>query len=113
MKRTVVALAALLSVAVILASRPVAAQRQGAASFQLVEATVDEMQHALQTRLLTSEQLARMYLARIDAYDDAGPGVNAFVNVNANAVTEAQQLDALRHPGRPRSPLYGIPVALK
>jgi amidase len=113
MKRSVAALAALLSVAAIQAYRPVAAQHQGAASFQLVESTVEEMQLALQTRLLTSEQLVRMYLARIAAYDDAGPGVNAFIHVNANAVAEARELDALRHPGRARSPLYGIPVALK
>jgi amidase len=113
MKRSVAALAALLSVAVSQAYRPVAAQHQGTASFQLVESTVEEMQLALQTRLLTSEQLVRMYLARIDAYDDAGPGVNAFIHVNANAVAEARELDALRHPGRPRTPLYGIPVALK
>ena len=113
MKPSAAVLAALLSVAVIQAYRPVAAQRQGAASFQLVEATLEEMQLALQTRLLTSEDLVRMYLARIGAYDDAGPGVNAFIHVNANAVARAQELDALRHPGRPPTPLYGIPVALK
>ncbi|MGH9331396.1 MAG: hypothetical protein ACRD09_13215, partial [Vicinamibacterales bacterium] len=46
---------------------------------QLVEATIYELQHALRTGLVTSEQLVRMYLARIEAYDDAGPGVNAFI----------------------------------
>ena len=96
-------------------ARPVTAERHGAgtARLQLVEATVSQLQHALQTGLLTSEELVRMYLARIDAYEEAGPGVNAFIYVNPNAVEEARELDALRHPGRARSPLYGIPVLLK
>jgi amidase len=54
-----------------------------------------------------------MYLARIAAYDDVGPTLNALLHVNARATAEARQLDALRHPGRARSPLYGIPVLLK
>jgi len=113
MKRSVVALTGFLSVALIPASRQVAAQHQGTAAFQLVEATVQDMQLALQTGLITSEDLVRMYLARIDAYEDAGPKVNAFIHLNASAISEAQEIDTQRHPGIPRSPLYGIPVALK
>ena len=114
MKRIGIALAAL-SVIAMTASTPLVAQKrgEGAAWFQLVEATVADVQLALQTGLITSEQLVEMYLARIDAYDDAGPGVNAFIHVNENAREEARQLDAARHPGRARSPLYGVPVALK
>ncbi len=85
----------------------------GSARLDLVEATVDDLQKAIQTRLVTIEQLTEMYLARIAAYDDAGPGVNAFLHVNADAAAQASELDALRHPGRARSPLYGIPVLLK
>jgi amidase len=85
----------------------------GSARLDLVEATVDDLQKAIQTGLVTIEQLTEMYLARIAAYDDAGPGVNAYLHVNADAAAQASQLDALRHPGRARSPLYGIPVLLK
>ncbi|MGE3470059.1 MAG: amidase family protein, partial [Vicinamibacterales bacterium] len=113
MKRTTVAIAALAACVAVVSTRPVVAQHQGTAVFRLVEATVADVQHALQTRLITSEQLVRMYLARIAAYDDAGPGVNAFIYVNPNAVAEARQLDRLRHPGRARRPLDGVPVALK
>ena len=94
----------------------ISAQRgghQGTAQLNLVEATVPELLKALQTGLITSEQLVQMYLARIAAYDDAGPGLNAFLTVNPNAVAEARALDAARHPGIERSPLYGIPVLLK
>jgi amidase len=86
---------------------------QGTAQLNLVEATVPDLLKALQTGLITSEQLVQMYLARIAAYDDAGPGLNAFLTVNPDAVAEARALDAARHPGIERSPLYGIPVLLK
>ena len=96
-------------------SRPVVAQKggTGSAHLQLVEATIGNLQKAIQTKLVTIEQLTQMYLARIAEYDDAGPAVNAFLHVNANAAAEALQLDALHHPGIARSPLYGIPVLLK
>jgi amidase len=115
MKRTFVTLVAAGVVAASLSLSLEAQQKggAGAARLDLVEATVQQLQHALQTKLVTSEQLVEMYLARIAAYDDAGPGINAYLHVNARALAEARQLDALRHPGRTRSPLYGIPVLLK
>ncbi len=101
--------------AAVVLTRPVVAQKggAGAAHLQLVEATAAELLHAMQTRLITAEQLVNMYMARIAAYDDAGPGINAYIHVNANAAAEARQIDALRHPGKARRPLEGIPVALK
>ena len=116
MKRLLVTLVAGAALAASFLTLPAAAQQKngaGVARFALVEATVQQIQQALQTKLITSEQLVEMYLARIAAYDDAGPGVNAFIHVNESATAEARQLDALRHAGRARSPLYGIPVALK
>ena len=113
--KTLLPLTALAALLVAGTTLPVAAIRAGAGSarLHLVEATVPELQKAIQTRLVTIQQLTQMYLARIAAYDDAGPGVNAFLHVNARAEAEARQLDALHHPGRARSPLYGIPVLLK
>jgi amidase len=114
MKRIALGLV-VLSLFALSASPPVIAQKrgQGAASFQLLEATVADMQLALQTGLITSEQLVNMYRARIDAYDDDGPGINAFIHVNEDAAEQAREIDAARHPGRVNGPLYGIPVALK
>jgi amidase len=115
MKHRLVTLAALSALAAIIVSPPLAAQRlgAGAARFQLVEATVEQIQKAVQTGLITSEQLVEMYLTRIGAYDKVGPALNAFIHVNPHAAHEAQQLDLQRHPGRARRPLDGIPVALK
>jgi amidase len=86
---------------------------EGSARLQLVEVTIPEIQHAFQTKLLTSEELVSLYLARIAAYDKTGPAVNAFLFLNPNAEAQARQLDEDRHPGISRSPLYGIPVLLK
>ena len=97
-------------------SHPLSAQKggnQGTARLDLVEATVPDLLKALQTKLVTSEQLVEMYLARMAVYDNAGPRLNAFLTINPNALADARALDTARHPGIERSPLYGIPVLLK
>jgi amidase len=115
MKRSLLTLALGAGILVLAQTHPVVANRNGVGSarLNLVEATVDDLRKAIQTGLVTIEQLTDMYLARVAAYDDGGPGVNAFIHVNANAAAEAVQLDALRHPGIARKPLYGIAVLLK
>lgn len=83
------------------------------APFDVIEATIPGIQHAFRTRRLTSERLVETYLARIEAYDDDGPGVNAFLHVSRTAELEARWLDLLRRFGFGRGPLYGVPVLLK
>ena len=88
----------------------------GKPKFELVETTIPEIHHAMRSNVLDAERLTRMYLRRIDAYEDTGPAINAYLHVNPNALREARQLDALndRHHHRPmRKPLFGIPVLLK
>jgi amidase len=96
-------------------NHPVTAQDRpaGPQQFDLVEATVTGMLDAMASGLLTSEQLVKMYLARIAAYDDDGPALNSYLHVNEHAVSEARQLDRIRHNYAKVGPLYGIPVALK
>jgi amidase len=94
---------------------PAAAETPPAAParVQVVEATVLQLQLALHFRLITSEQLVRAYLARIAAYDDAGPQLNSFIHVNARALDEARARDRDRRRGRAHGLLFGIPVLLK
>jgi Asp-tRNA(Asn)/Glu-tRNA(Gln) amidotransferase A subunit family amidase len=54
-----------------------------------------------------------MYLARIDAYDQRGPALNAISLTNGNALIEADARDAERRAGAPRPALHGIPVIVK
>jgi amidase len=78
-----------------------------------LEATIPELQSAMETGRLTSVELVDFYLARIAAYDDAGPKLNALILVNPAARDEAAALDAERARSGPRGPLHGIPVVLK
>ena len=86
----------------------------GSSRLQLVEATINDIQKALQTRLITTEQLVQMYLHRIAAYDKGAPHLNSYLYLNANqALAAARQSDAERRRGNIKSPLFGIPVVLK
>lgn len=82
-------------------------------AFDVVEATIPELQGALSTGRLTSVQLVDAYLARIRAYDQRGPRLNAILRVNPRARAEAEALDAERKAGKVRGPLHGIPVIVK
>jgi amidase len=90
-----------------------AAHGKDMTKLQLVEATIPELQQAMEAKRLTAERLVHLYRARIDAYDKTGPAVNAFLYLNPNAEAEARRLDAARGQGKARGPLYGIPVLLK
>ena len=88
--------------------------QHGRARFELLETTIPEIQHALRSRVISAERLTRMYLKRIDAYEETGPAINAYQLVNENAVRQARQLDALiDRRGHSRMPLFGVPVLLK
>ena len=78
-----------------------------------LEASIPELQKAMEAGELTSVELVDFYLARIAAYDDAGPKLNAFILVNPKARDQAAALDAERKASGPRGPLHGIPVVIK
>ena len=78
--------------------------------FAVVEASIDGMRRALDTRRTTSRDIVQQYLTRIALYEDR---LNATIYVNPNALAEADVLDRERRQGRIRGPLHGIPIALK
>jgi len=84
-----------------------------AATFDVIEKTIEELQRALTAREVTSRQLVEAYLARIVAYDKQGPTLNAIAAVNPWAREAAEALDAERARGKVRGPLHGIPVLVK
>ena len=77
------------------------------------EHDIDSLQALMQQGELTSEQLTRYYLDRIDAVDRHGPMLNSIIEVNPDAVEIAAELDAERQATGSRGPLHGIPVVLK
>jgi amidase len=82
-------------------------------SFDLLTASVNDVQAAVAAGALSYERLVTLYLARIDAYDKQGPRLNAVLEVNPRALETARALDAERRATGPRSPLHGIPIAVK
>ena len=84
-----------------------------AGQIPLSEATIEDLGRAFASGALTSERLVETYLARIEAYDQVGPRLNAVIHLNPDALETARALDAERRERGPRSPLHGIPVVLK
>jgi amidase len=76
-------------------------------------ASIADLEQAFATGKLSSEQVVKAYLKRIEAYDKHGPNINAVITLNPNALKTARALDAERKKGKVRGPLHGIPVVLK
>src|SRR5712692_3452272 len=74
-------------------------------------ATIAELQRALAEGRTTASALVRAYLARIEAYDRAGPALNAVREVNPDALAIAASLEGVEP--SPDRPLAGIPILLK
>ena len=92
---------------------PLAQKTNGTAGFDVVEATIGDIQAALEAGTLTSRELVAAYLARIELYDEDAPGLGAFLHVNKRALAVAAARDRERADGQATGPLHGIPVILK
>ena len=79
-------------------------------SFSVVEATIADMQAAMQQKRITSRGLVQQYLDRIAKYEER---LNAIITMNPRALDEADVRDRERAQGNVRGPLHGIPIALK
>ncbi len=77
------------------------------------EATITQLQAGMAGRQFRSIDLVNFYLARIGTLDQKGPTVNSVIELNPDARTIAQALDAERQSGQVRGPLHGVPVLLK
>jgi Asp-tRNA(Asn)/Glu-tRNA(Gln) amidotransferase A subunit family amidase len=84
-----------------------------ASSFDVTDKTIVELLAAQRIGTVTSHDLVEKYLARIKAYDQEGPRLNAMIALNPKALQEADALDAERRAGRVRGPLHGIPIVIK
>jgi len=89
------------------------AQAPAPAPFDLEETTIADLQQRMQSGRETSRSLVDKYLARIDAVDRSGPALHSVLEINPDARTIADRLDAERRSGRVRGPLHGIPILIK
>jgi amidase len=91
----------------------VVAPHSATAQIEVRGATITELQEAMTSGVATSAEITGAYLARIHAYDLAGPRLNAMIWLNPDAVAHAEALDRERTERGPRGPLHGIPIILK
>jgi len=84
-----------------------------AAGYDVAEKSIVTLEADLASGRVTSEQLVRAYLERIDTIDRAGPTLNSVIALNPNALADARALDAERKAKGARGPLHGIPILVK
>ena len=60
---------------------------------ELAEADIDTLQRGMRDGTLSSEALTRAYLDRIAALDDAGPRLDAVIELNPDALADARRRD--------------------
>lgn len=77
------------------------------------EATIAQLQAEMANGRVSSVELTTFYLNRINQLDQNGPGLNAVLELNPDALAIAQAADAMRRSGRVLGPLHGIPILLK
>jgi amidase len=108
------------------AAKPLAARGAGAGgapnpavyagdvpAFELDEVTISDLQDAMKSGKMTSRSITEKYLARIDQIDKQGPALNAIIELNPDALSIADAMDAERKSKGPRGTLHGIPVLIK
>ncbi len=81
--------------------------------FEVHEQSILDLQAAQASGRVSSRGLVESYLARIQAYDQAGPRLNSIVMLNPRAGDEADAMDRERADKKVRGPLHGIPVLVK
>jgi amidase len=78
---------------------------------ELLAASALEQAAMVRDGRVSSEELVRMYLARIERHN---PTLNAFVHVRARgAIAEARKKDAERARGGELPPFHGVPLGIK
>jgi amidase len=93
----------------LLAATPAFAQSSGSDE----EFSVAQLAAKMERGELTSHALVQRYLDRIAKIDKSGPAINAIIELNPDALSIADQLDAERKSGKVRGPMHGIPVLIK
>lgn len=82
-------------------------------AFKIEDASIADLQAAMQSGKTSSQALVKAYLVRIKKIDKSGPSINSIIELNPDALSIAAALDKERKLSGPRSPLHGIPVLIK
>src|SRR5262249_14355174 len=83
------------------------------APFRIEETTIAQIHDAMKADRLTCRALVDAYLKRIEAYDRNGPAINAIVQINPDALKQADELDRRYAQSGPAGPLHCVPAIVK
>jgi amidase len=83
-------------------------------AFNPLTTTANDLKRLLESGQITSVEIIETYLSMIERHDKAGLKLNALISVAPQDVIlkKARELDE-RKDGKIRSPLHGVPIALK
>ena len=87
--------------------------RHDAPPFDLEELSIADLQSRMVAGEDTARSLVERYTARIEALDREGPQLRQVLELNPEALSLADTLDAERKAGKLRGPLHGVPILLK
>jgi amidase len=113
MHRAVLVIVAALSCACARPATTGDAHPAAAAAVDVVELSASDASERMASGVLTSRALTQAYLDRIGEIDTSGPRLNSIIELNRNAIADAEALDAERQAGKTRGPLHGIPLLVK
>src|SRR3954467_4606926 len=100
--------------ALLLVASPLLAQQQAPAPpVRVEEITIAQIHDAMKAGRLTCHALVDAYLRRIDAFDKNGPAINAIVQLNPEALAQADALDRRFAQAGPVGPLHCVPAIVK
>jgi amidase len=94
-------------------ARAAAPRAEDVTSFELDEITIADLQDGMKSGKLTARSIAQKYLDRIAQIDKQGPALNSVIELNPDALSIADALDAERQSKGSRGPMHGIPVLIK
>lgn len=81
-------------------------------AYDVTGKTIADLQADMVAGTVTSVQITKAYLDRIEAYDDGALGFHSFITVAKDAVAQAFAADEARAAGE-TGDLLGVPIALK
>jgi len=90
-----------------------AAPQAPAPPFPLEEVTAVQLQDWMTSGRYSARQIAEMYLRRIEDIDRRGPELRSVIEINPDALTIADALDAERKSKGARGLLHGVPILIK
>jgi amidase len=81
--------------------------------FELEGVSIAQLGAGMAAGKYTSRGLVEAYVRRIESLDRRGPTLRAVLEINPDALTIADELDAERKSKGPRGALHGVPILLK